>query len=154
MGAIIGDIIGGIISGILGGLIGFIIPAVKTTIFWGGDALICGIGNWCANAVTGIMSAGGLLSWVNVGAYGAYLGLGSYVLDAINLGINAITGLLGGGGLLVGGVGWIPALTGAVSGLIGGIGGTIANLAWNCWTTIEPVIASAIAACIGLIPMI
>ena len=42
MGAIIGDILGGILSGV----IGFIINATKSTLFWGGDALICGIGNW------------------------------------------------------------------------------------------------------------
>ena len=51
MGAIIGDILGGIISGIIGGLIGFIIPAVKTTLFFGGDALICGCGNWFMNII-------------------------------------------------------------------------------------------------------
>ena len=137
-----------IIGNVVGGVIAFIITAVKSTLFFGGDALICGIGNWFANAATGLCGVGGLASWVNVGAYG------SYILDAINLATNAITGLLGGGGLLVGGFGLIPALIGAASGLIGGIGGTILNLLWNVWTTIEPIITSAIAACIGLIPII
>ena len=117
MCAIIGDMATGIIA--------FIITSVKSTLFWGGDALICGLGNWCANAVTGIMGIGG----IGVGAGG--LGLG-------------------GVASMIGGWAWIPALTGALSG----VGGTFIHTIWNFITTIEPIIGSAVAACIGLIPLI
>ena len=40
-----------IIGNVIGGVIAFIITAVKSTLFWGGDALICGIGNWFMNII-------------------------------------------------------------------------------------------------------
>ena len=110
MGAIIGDMITGIIA--------FIIAAVKSTIFWGGDALICGIGNWIANAFTGLIGACG---------FGA-----------------------GGIGTMVGASGWFPAIIGVVSGVGGGILNGMANVVSYIW----PLVTSAIAAAIGLIPLI
>ena len=147
MGAIVGEVIGGVI--------GLIIAAVKSTVFYGADALFCGGGNALGNVITGLMGAGGLASWVNIGAYGAYvIGALGGAVGALGTGLGALGTGLGGIGAAVGGVGLIPALIGAVSGLIGGIGGTILNLLWNAWTTIEPIITSAIAALIGLIPII
>ena len=86
MGGILGGFIQGFIQGILG-LFSSGIGNIISLILWGGDALICGIGNWIANAITGVLAVGGVASWVNVFAYG------SYFLDMIN-------GILGGIGAL------------------------------------------------------
>ena len=110
MCAIIGDMVTGIIA--------FIIASVKSTLFFGGDAIICGIGNWCANAVTGLLGAAG---------FGA-----------------------GGLGTMVGASGWLPALIGTVSG----VGGGAIHFLMNVISYIVPLVTSAIAACIGLIPFI
>ena len=110
MGAIFADTIAFIIASI--------VSAVKSTLFWGGDALICGIGNWIANAFTGMLGVAG---------FGA-----------------------GGFGTMVGASGWLPALIGAASGVVGGILNGIANVVSYIW----PLVTSAIAAAIGLIPLI
>ena len=110
MGAIFADTIAFILASI--------ITAVKSTLFFGGDAIICVIGNWIANAVTGLLGAAG---------FGA-----------------------GGLGTMVGASGWLPAIIGVVSGVGGGILNGIANVVSYLW----PLVTSAIAAAIGLIPFI
>ena len=108
----------GIFAPYIGNIIALIISGAKSTLFWGGDALICGIGNWIANAFTGLLGAAG---------FGA-----------------------GGLGTMVGASGWLPALIGAISGVGGGILNGIANVVSYLW----PLVTSAIAAVIGLIPFI
>ena len=156
MGGVLGEILGGII----GGIVGLIIPAVKTTILFGGDAIFCGGGNALANVATGLCGAG---------AYGSYF---SYILDIINgiinmgdaviCGIgnwiaNAFTGMLGAAGVGAGGIGtmvgasgWFPAIIGVASG----VGGGILNAMITGVSYLWPIVTSAIAAMIGLIPLI
>ena len=72
MGAIFADTIAFIIASI--------VSAVKSTLFFGGDALICGMGNWIANAFTGMLGAAG----VGSGGLGTMIG-----------GIGWLPGLMG-----------------------------------------------------------
>jgi hypothetical protein len=83
--------------GVLGGMIGFIIAALKSTLFFGGDALICGIGNWFANVLTGILGGIGTFSWVTAGSYlmdfiNMMIGGGGGIINLLGVIVNAIMG--------------------------------------------------------------
>ena len=100
MGAIFADTIAFIIASI--------VSAVKSTLFWGGDALICGLGNWLANAVTGILGAAGFgaggagimvggSGWIPA-ILGAISGVGGTIIHAI---WNLITTILPAIGVVI-----------------------------------------------------
>ena len=105
-----------IVGNVFGGVIAFIITAVKSTLFFGGDALICGIGNWCANAVTGL------------------------------LGISGGLGGLGGLGTLIGGWAWVPAIIGTISGVGGTVMNGLVHIWSGVIAPILSALAAALAA--------
>ena len=109
MGAIFADTIAFIIASV--------ITAVKSTLFWGGDALICGMGNWLANAFTGMLGmfgfgTGGMgvmvggIGWLP-GLIGVISGVGGALINgalniwsmiepAMGVGISAVVSCLMG----------------------------------------------------------
>ena len=107
---------GGIFADVICGILATIISAVKTTLFFGGDALICGIGNWCANAVTGL------------------------------LGISGGLGGLGGLGTLIGGWAWVPAIIGTISGVGGTVMNGLVHIWSGVIAPILSALAAALAA--------
>ena len=102
-----GGILGGVIQGILGLLSGGI-GNIISLILWGGDALICGLGNWIANAFTGLLGALGFgaggagimvggSGWIPA-ILGAISGVGGTIIHAV---WNLITTILPAVGVVI-----------------------------------------------------